>query len=66
MYWERLHVKNIAATHCPEGHKLTPENTDSRNGWRICVACRKAKSAAALSRKRIEREIKRRGVSDAG
>jgi hypothetical protein len=38
------------ATHCPNGHEYTPENTGHRNGKRACRACR-----AASDRRRTER-----------
>ena len=49
----QLKQKNAAATHCPEGHRLTAKNTAIvGGGWRICIACRCAKSIAAKKRKK--------------
>lgn len=36
-----------SVTHCPRGHKYTPENTrTTKQGWRYCVACKREKSRA--------------------
>lgn len=36
-----------AKTHCPQGHEYTPNNLRaSKEGWRLCKACHRARAAA--------------------
>ncbi|WP_125461820.1 MULTISPECIES: hypothetical protein [Rhodomicrobium] len=39
-------AKQLARTHCREGHKFTPENTRiTPQGWRVCRKCHAKKAA---------------------
>lgn len=39
--------RNAAATHCPEGHRLSLDARVFRNGVRVCETCRKQKAVKA-------------------
>lgn len=46
-----LAQRQIAKTHCDNGHEFTPENTYLRRGkWRACRACASERRAAWLER----------------
>jgi hypothetical protein len=48
-----LMQRNAKATHCPEGHKLTTENTVlvGPRKWRVCKTCRVGKISAGKKAK---------------
>lgn len=42
-------------THCVKGHEFTPENTSiSKEGWRRCRACHRAKVARQIAAKKLK------------
>jgi hypothetical protein len=46
-----LAARNAAKTHCAHGHEFSDENTRlDRQGWRVCVACRRAADRRRKSR----------------
>ena len=53
----RLPVRNkfTNVTHCVKGHEFTPENTYiSKEGWRRCRACHRAKVARQIAAKKLK------------
>ena len=43
------------ATHCVKGHEFSPENTSvSKEGWRRCRACHRAKVARQIAAKKLK------------
>jgi hypothetical protein len=52
----RVRNQNSGRTHCWHGHEYTPENTDTRRGFRECKACIVANNEGAAQRSRRLRE----------
>ncbi len=45
--------RNLAKTHCPQGHEYTPANTYfNKRGWRRCRTCMRREEKDYLIRKR--------------
>jgi hypothetical protein len=49
--------RSARKTHCAQGHEYTPENTSRwrPDSQRVCLTCRRARTAAYRARKRAER-----------
>lgn len=44
---------NAAKTHCPQGHKFTPENTSMAKGCRSCRTCDRTRSSARYYKQKL-------------